>query len=38
VIHGDVREEGFSRRFDGIVTSPPYPGLIDRPPEHHEQR
>jgi hypothetical protein len=33
VIHGDVREEGFSRRFDGIVTSPPYPGLID----YHEQ-
>jgi hypothetical protein len=33
VIHGDVREERFSRRFDGIVTSPPYPGLID----YHEQ-
>jgi DNA methylase len=33
VIHGDVREEGFSRRFDGVLTSPPYPGLID----YHEQ-
>jgi DNA methylase len=33
VIHGDIREERFSRRFDGIVTSPPYPGLID----YHEQ-
>jgi DNA methylase len=33
VIHGDVREERLSRRFDGIVTSPPYPGLID----YHEQ-
>ena len=33
VVHGDVRDERFSRRFDGIVTSPPYPGLID----YHEQ-
>jgi hypothetical protein len=33
VIHGDVREERLSQRFDGIVTSPPYPGLID----YHEQ-
>jgi hypothetical protein len=33
VIHGDVREERFMRRYDGIVTSPPYPGLID----YHEQ-
>jgi hypothetical protein len=33
VIHGDVRAEAFTRRFDGIVTSPPYPGLID----YHEQ-
>jgi hypothetical protein len=33
VIHGDVREESFTRRFDGIITSPPYPGLID----YHEQ-
>jgi DNA modification methylase len=33
VVHGDVRVERFSRRFDGIVTSPPYPGLID----YHEQ-
>jgi hypothetical protein len=33
VIHGDVREERLPRRFDGILTSPPYPGLID----YHEQ-
>jgi DNA methylase len=33
VSHGDVREERFGRRFDGILTSPPYPGLID----YHEQ-
>jgi hypothetical protein len=33
VIHGDVRDERFSRRFDGVLTSPPYPGLID----YHEQ-
>jgi hypothetical protein len=33
VIHGDVREERLSGPFDGILTSPPYPGLID----YHEQ-
>jgi hypothetical protein len=33
VIHGDVREESLSGRFDGVLTSPPYPGLID----YHEQ-
>jgi DNA methylase len=33
VIHGDVREERLSRRYDGVLTSPPYPGLID----YHEQ-
>jgi len=33
VIHGDVRELSFSQRFDGVLTSPPYPGLID----YHEQ-
>ncbi len=32
VIHGDVRDEPLGR-FDGILTSPPYPGLID----YHEQ-
>ena len=32
VIHGDVRELKL-RRFDGVLTSPPYPGLID----YHEQ-
>lgn len=33
VIHGDVREERLSGRYDGVLTSPPYPGLID----YHEQ-
>jgi hypothetical protein len=33
VIHGDVRQQNLSRRFDGVLTSPPYPGLID----YHEQ-
>jgi len=32
VIHGDARELELGR-FDGVVTSPPYPGLID----YHEQ-
>ena len=33
VVHGDARAEAYTRRFDGVVTSPPYPGLID----YHEQ-
>ena len=33
VIHGDVREERLPGRYDGVLTSPPYPGLID----YHEQ-
>jgi DNA methylase len=33
VIHADVRSEPLPGRFDGILTSPPYPGLID----YHEQ-
>jgi len=33
VIHADVRAEPLPGRFDGILTSPPYPGLID----YHEQ-
>ena len=33
VIHADVRAEPLVGRFDGILTSPPYPGLID----YHEQ-
>jgi hypothetical protein len=33
VLHGDARELGLGGPFDGIVTSPPYPGLID----YHEQ-
>jgi hypothetical protein len=33
VLHGDVRELELTGLFDGVVTSPPYPGLID----YHEQ-
>jgi hypothetical protein len=33
VIHGDAREVELGGRFDAVVTSPPYPGLID----YHEQ-
>jgi hypothetical protein len=33
VLHGDAREVELGDRFDAVVTSPPYPGLID----YHEQ-
>jgi hypothetical protein len=33
VLHGDAREIELGGSFDGVVTSPPYPGLID----YHEQ-
>ncbi len=33
VVRADARTVEYGRRFDGIVTSPPYPGLID----YHEQ-
>ena len=33
VLHGDSRELDLAGPFDGVVTSPPYPGLID----YHEQ-
>jgi tRNA G10 N-methylase Trm11 len=33
VLHGDARELALAGSFDGVVTSPPYPGLID----YHEQ-
>ena len=33
ILHGDTREEEYASRFDGVLTSPPYPGLID----YHEQ-
>jgi hypothetical protein len=33
VIHGDARELALEGRYDAVVTSPPYPGLID----YHEQ-
>ena len=34
VLHGDVRELEVGGPFDGAVTSPPYPGLID----YHDQQ
>ena len=33
VLHGDARDVSLGGPFDGILTSPPYPGLID----YHEQ-
>jgi DNA methylase len=33
VLHGDATEEALGGRFAAILTSPPYPGLID----YHEQ-
>src|SRR5207302_10142254 len=33
VRHGDAREVELGVRYDGLLTSPPYPGLID----YHEQ-
>ncbi|HXV03397.1 MAG TPA: DNA methyltransferase [Gaiellaceae bacterium] len=33
VVHGDASQLDLGARFDGLVTSPPYPGLID----YHEQ-
>jgi hypothetical protein len=33
VVQGDAREVAFGDGFDGVLTSPPYPGLID----YHEQ-
>lgn len=33
VVHGDAREIELGGRFDAVLTSPPYPGLID----YHEQ-
>ena len=33
VLHGDARDIVLEGGFDGVITSPPYPGLID----YHEQ-
>ncbi len=33
VLHGDARDLELGGHYDGVVTSPPYPGLID----YHEQ-
>jgi hypothetical protein len=34
VHHDDARSVGYDRRYDGILTSPPYPGLIDYHDQH----
>lgn len=33
ILHGDARVADYGVRFDGLITSPPYPGRID----YHEQ-
>jgi hypothetical protein len=33
VLHGDARVADYGTKFDGLITSPPYPGRID----YHEQ-
>ena len=33
VLHADSRDVEYGETFDGVITSPPYPGLID----YHEQ-
>ena len=33
IVHGDARELGVGGPYDALITSPPYPGLID----YHEQ-
>jgi hypothetical protein len=33
ILHGDSRDVDYTETFDGVLTSPPYPGLID----YHEQ-
>jgi hypothetical protein len=34
VLHGDARTLDLGTGLDGVVTSPPYPGLIDYPGQH----
>jgi DNA methylase len=34
VIHGDARDQRYRATFDGVITSPPYPGLIDYHDQH----
>ena len=34
VVHGDGRLIDLGGRFDGVITSPPYPGLIDYHGQH----
>ena len=34
ILHGDARDLDLGGAFDGVVTSPPYPGLIDYHGQH----
>jgi hypothetical protein len=34
ILHGDAKELDFAGSFDGVITSPPYPGLIDYHQQH----
>jgi hypothetical protein len=34
VLEADAREVDYANRFDGVLTSPPYPGLIDYHDQH----
>ncbi len=34
MLHGDARDLELGEAFDGVVTSPPYPGLIDYHGQH----
>ena len=34
VLHGDAREIDLEGTYDGVITSPPYPGLIDYHGQH----
>ena len=35
VLHGDARSVDLPCGIDGVITSPPYPGLIDYHEQHH---
>jgi hypothetical protein len=35
VLHGDARASSLAGPYDAVLTSPPYPGLIDYHEQHH---
>ena len=37
VLHGDARELELGGPYDGVVTSPPYPGLIGYHEQHEDE-